>query len=68
MAFDHLRDVFFRSQADNGFGQLSFLEEQQRGNAAHGISPGHIRVLVDVQLGNGRTPVELRRQCVNRRR
>src|SRR5688572_11004366 len=68
VAFDHLRDVFLAAQTDDRFGELAFLEEQQRGDTADGIPLGDRRVLVHVQLGHGRTSVELRRERVYRRR
>ena len=45
-----------------------FLEEQQRRNAADGEASGHVRVLVDVQLGNRRAAVEFRGERVDGRR
>src|SRR5262245_24172965 len=68
MAFDHLRDVFLRAKTDDRLGELAFLEEQQRGNAAHGEALGDIRVLVHVELRNGGATIEVRRERVDRRR
>jgi hypothetical protein len=68
VTFDHLRDVFLRSEPNDRFGKLSLFEEQQRGNAANGESSGNVRVLVHVQLGHRCAAVEFRRECVDGRR
>src|SRR4029453_2627815 len=67
VTFDHLCDVFLRSQAHDGFCQLSFLEKEQSWDTANGVSSGHIRVLVYVQFGHCRPAIEFRREGVNRR-
>src|SRR5512145_3127550 len=64
MAFDHLGDVFLAAQTDDRLRQLAFLEEQQRRNTADGIPLGDGGVFVHVQLRNGRTSVELRRERI----
>src|SRR5262245_21135987 len=50
MPLDQLGDVVLRSKTDDRLRELAFLEDQQRWNAAHGVAPGDVRVLVDVQL------------------
>src|SRR5687768_7877259 len=64
--FDHPRDVVLRRQPDNRIRKLPFLEQEQRGNAADGVTARHVGVLVHIELGDRRAAIELRRERVHR--
>src|SRR5262245_33317062 len=68
MTFNHLRDVFLAAKTDDRFGELPFLEEQERGNTTDGIPFRDGGVFVNIQLRNRRAAVELRRERVHGRR
>src|ERR1700749_1418165 len=66
-AFDPLLDLGLRKRADLRRRDLAALEDHHRRDAAHAVFLRHVRILVDVDLGNRDLAFHLRRQFIQRR-